>query len=232
MKKHGKMYVEASNLVDKDKLYTASEAIKVLKSIKPRKFDETVEVALRLNIDTKKAEMNIRSSIVLPKGLGKTKKVLVITKNSGEDAKKAGADFVGAEDIIEKIEKENWFEFDSIVATPDMMASLGKIGKILGPKGLMPNPKLGTVTTNVAAAVSNIKKGMVEYKNDTFGNLHAPIGKLSFKENDLLENLTAFINEIVKNKPNGVKGMFIKNISISSTMSPSIKIDKNSFDKI
>ncbi len=231
MKKHSKMYVEASKLVDKDKSYTAQEAIKILKSIKTRKFDETVEIALRLNIDTKKAEMNLRSSIVLPKGIGKTKRVLVITKNNVEDAKKAGADFIGAEDMIEKIEKEQWFDFDSIVASPEMMPALGKIGKVLGPKGLMPNPKLGTVTTNVATAVSNIKKGMIEYKNDTFGNVHAPIGKLSFKEDDLLENLNAFINEIIKNKPNGVKGMFIKNISISSTMSPSVRIDKNSFDK-
>lgn len=231
MKKHGKLYVEASTLVDKNKTYTPEEAIKVLKSIKSRKFDETVEIALRLNIDTKKAEMNIRNSVVLPKGTGKTKKILVITKNSIEEAKKAGADFVGSEEMVEKIEKENWFEFDSIVATPEMMPTLGKIGKILGPKGLMPNPKLGTVTTNVTQVITNIKKGMIEYKNDTFGNVHAPIGKLSFKESDLLENLIAFVNEVIKNKPSGVKGIFIKNISISSTMSPSIRIDKNSFDK-
>jgi large subunit ribosomal protein L1 len=232
MKKHGKMYVEATALVDKDKTYTAAEAINVLKTIKPRKFDETVEVALRINIDTKKTDMNVRSTIVLPNGTGKTKKVVVVTKNFQKEAKEAGADYVGAEDIIEKIEKESWFDFDSMVASPEVMPLLGKIGKILGPKGLMPNPKLGTVTTNVAQAVSNIKKGMIEFKNDTFGNVHAPIGKLSFSEKALLENLTAFVNEVSKNKPNGVKGVFIKNINLSSTMSPSIRIDKNSFDKI
>jgi large subunit ribosomal protein L1 len=232
MKKHGKMYVEASTQVDKNKSYTATEAINVLKALKPRKFDETVEVAIRINIDTKKTDMNIRSTIVLPNGTGKTKKVLVITKNFQKEAKEAGAEYVGAEEMIEKIEKESWFDFDSIVASPEVMPMLGKIGKILGPKGLMPNPKLGTVTTNVAQAVSNIKKGMIEFKNDTFGNVHAPIGKLSFNENALLENLTAFVNEVSKNKPNGVKGVFIKSISLSSTMSPSVRIDKNSFDKI
>ncbi len=232
MKKHGKAYVEASTLVDKNKTYSATEAISLLKSLKPKKFDETVEVAIRVNIDTKKTDMNLRSTIVLPNGTGKTKKVLVITKNHQSDAKTAGADFIGAEDMIEKIEKESWFGFDSIVATPEMMPALGKIGKILGPKGLMPNPKLGTVTTNVSQAVSNIKKGMIEFKNDTFGNVHGPIGKLSFGEKELLENLNAFVNEVSKNKPNGVKGIFIKSISISSTMSPSVRVDKNSFDKI
>ncbi len=228
MRKHGKMYVEASKEVDKDKLYTKEEAVKLLKGLKTRKFDETVEVVLKLNIDTKKSDMNVRSSLVLPHGTGKSKKVLVITKDI-ETAKNAGADYYGAEDIIEKIQKENWFEYDSIVATPDMMIALGKIGKVLGPKGLMPNPKLGTVTNNIETAVSNIKKGQVEYRNDTFGNVHTIIGKVSFKENDLLENLDALVSSISKNKPSGVKGTFIKGISISSTMSPGILIDKNSF---
>ena len=226
MKKHSKMYVEASANVDKNKEYEVSEAIKLLKSLKTRKFDETVDLVLRLNIDAKKTDMNVRGSFVLPNGTGKTKRVLVITKTKAADA--GEADFVGAEDMLEKIEKENWFEFDTIIATPEMMPALGKLGKVLGPKGLMPNPKLGTVTTNVKEAISNVKKGMVEYKNDSYGNVHVSLGKLSFKEDKLEENLRALVNEIVKNKPNGVKGTFIKNVSISSTMSPGIKIDKNS----
>ena len=231
MKVHGKKYVEALNKVEKDKVYSPLEAIKVLKEVSKRKFDETVEVAVRLNIDAKKTDMNIRSSLVLPNGTGKTKKVLVITKQGAEEAKNAGADFVGDMDMIEKIEKENWFEFDTIVATPEMMPALGKIGKILGPKGLMPNPKLGTVTTNVKLAVENVKKGQIEFKNDSYGNVHTQIGKLSFKESALEENLRAFISEIIKLKPSGVKGAYIKNISISSTMSPGLKLDKTAFDK-
>ena len=229
MKKHGKNYVEASKLVDKSKVYSVEEAIKTLKSFKKRNFDETVEVALKLNIDAKKTDMSIRNSVVLPNGTGKSKRILVVTKMAAKDAKEAGADYVGDMDMIEKIEKENWFDFDVIVATPDMMAPLGKIGKILGPKGLMPNPKLGTVTTNVKTAIENIKKGQVEYKNDSYGNVHAIFGKLSFKEEALKENLTTIVKEIIKNKPNGVKGTFIKNISISSTMSPGLKIDINEF---
>ena len=226
MRKHSKMYVEALGNVDKNKEYDVTEALKVLKSLKTRKFDETVDLALNLNIDTKKTEMNIRGSYVLPNGTGKTKKVLVVTKTKADEAKEA--DFCGAEDVLEKIEKENWFEFDTIIATPEMMPALGKLGKVLGPKGLMPNPKLGTVTTNVAEAISNVKKGMVEYKNDSYGNLHVSIGKLSFKEDKLEENLRAIVAEVVKNKPNGVKGAFVKGVSLSSTMSPGIKIDKNS----
>ena len=226
MKKHSKMYVEASANVDKNKEYEVSEAIQLLKSLKTRKFNETVDLAIKLNIDAKKTDMNVRGSFVLPNGTGKTKRVLVITKTKAAEAE--GAEYVGAEDLLEKIEKENWFEFDTIVATPEMMPALGKLGKILGPKGLMPNPKLGTVTTNVADAISNIKKGMVEYKNDSYGNVHVSIGKLSFKENELEENLRAIIAEIVKNKPTGVKGTFIKNVSLSSTMGPGIKLDKAS----
>jgi large subunit ribosomal protein L1 len=220
------MYVEAVANVDKNKEYEVSEAIKLLKSLKTRKFDETVDLVLKLNIDAKKTDMNVRGSFVLPNGTGKTKKVLVVTKTKAQEAE--GADFVGAEDMLEKIEKENWFEFDTIVATPEMMPALGKLGKILGPKGLMPNPKLGTVTTNVKDAISNIKKGMVEFKNDSYGNVHVSIGKLSFSEDKLEENLRAMVNEIVKNKPNGVKGAFVKNVSLSSTMSPGIKLDKDS----
>ena len=226
MKKHSKMYVEAQASVDKNKEYGVSEAIKLLKSLKTRKFDETVDLALNLNIDAKKTDMNVRGSFVLPNGTGKTKRVLVVTKTKADEA--SAAEYCGAEDMLEKIEKENWFDFDTIIATPEMMPALGKLGKVLGPKGLMPNPKLGTVTTNVAAAIDNVKKGMVEYKNDSYGNVHVSVGKLSFKEDKLEENVRAIINEIVKNKPTGVKGTFIKNVSISSTMSPGIKVSKDS----
>ena len=215
MKRRGRLYVEASKSVDKNKLYTPEEAVKLVKSLSKRKFDETVEVAMNLNVDTTKSDQQVRSSFTLPNGTGKTKRVLVVTKTKAEEAKNAGADFVGDDDIIEKIVKENWFDFDVMVATPEMMVSLGKIGKILGPKGLMPNPKTGTVTTNVSDAIANIRKGMVEYRADSNGNVHALVGKVSFDEDKLTENLVSFINEVIKNKPTGVKGSFVKNISIS-----------------
>ena len=227
MRKHSKMYVEALGNVEKNKSYDVTEAIKVLKSLKTRKFDESVDAVLKLNIDAKKTDMNVRGSFVLPNGPGKTKRVLVITKTKASEASEA--EYCGAEDMLEKIEKENWFDFDTIVATPEMMPALGKLGKILGPKGLMPNPKLGTVTTNVKDAVSNIKKGMVEYKNDSYGNVHFSFGKLSFSEEKLEENLRAIVAEIVKNKPSSVKGTFVKGISISTTMGPGVKVDKASF---
>lgn len=227
MRKHSKMYVEALGNVEKNKSYDVTEAIKVLKSLKTRKFDESVDAVLKLNIDAKKTDMNVRGSFVLPNGTGKTKRVLVITKTKASEASEA--EYCGAEDMLEKIEKENWFDFDTIVATPEMMPALGKLGKILGPKGLMPNPKLGTVTTNVKDAVSNIKKGMVEYKNDSYGNVHFSFGKLSFSEEKLEENLRTIVAEIVKNKPSSVKGTFVKGISISTTMGPGVKVDKASF---
>ena len=227
MRKHSKMYVEALGNVEKNKSYDVTEAIKVLKSLKTRKFDESVDAVLKLNIDAKKTDMNVRGSFVLPNGTGKTKRVLVITKTKASEASEA--EYCGAEDMLEKIEKENWLDFDTIVATPEMMPALGKLGKILGPKGLMPNPKLGTVTTNVKDAVSNIKKGMVEYKNDSYGNVHFSFGKLSFSEEKLEENLRAIVAEIVKNKPSSVKGTFVKGISISTTMGPGVKVDKASF---
>lgn len=229
MKRRGRLYVEASKSVDKNKLYTPEEAVKLVKSLSKRKFDETVEVAMNLNVDTTKSDQQVRSSFTLPNGTGKTKRVLVVTKTKAEEAKNAGADFVGDDDIIEKIVKENWFDFDVMVATPEMMVNLGKIGKILGPKGLMPNPKTGTVTTNVSDAIANIRKGMVEYRADSNGNVHALVGKVSFDEDKLTENLVSFINEVIKNKPTGVKGSFVKNISISSTMGPGVKIDTNLF---
>ncbi len=230
MKRHGRAYVEASKSVDKTKTYTPSEAIELVKSLSKRKFDETVEVAFNLNVNATKSDQQVRSSFTLPHGTGKTKRILVVTKTMTEEAKKAGADYVGAEEIIEKIQKENWFDFDVIVATPEMMVALGKIGKVLGPKGLMPNPKSGTVTTNVATAIENIKKGMVEYRTDSYGNIHAIVGKVSFDNKKLEENLIAFVNEVIKNKPSGVKGTFVKNITISSTMGPGVKLDLTSFN--
>ncbi len=230
MKRHGRAYVEASKSVDKNKLYTPTEAVELVKSLSKRKFDETVEVAFNLNVNATKSDQQVRSSFTLPHGTGKTKRILVVTKTMTEEAKKAGADYVGAEEIIEKITKENWFDFDVIVATPEMMVALGKIGKVLGPKGLMPNPKSGTVTTNVTSAIESIKKGMIEYRTDSYGNIHAIIGKVSFDNKKLEENLVAFVNEVIKNKPSGVKGTFVKNITISSTMGPGVKLDLTSFN--
>ena len=231
MKKLGKKYVEASNKVEKNKAYTLDEAVKLVKTTSYTKFDSSVEVAVKLNIDTKKADQQLRGSLVLPNGTGKTKKVLVIAKGeAAQKAKDAGADYVGDMDMINKIQNENWFDFDVIVATPDMMASLGRIGRILGPKGLMPNPKTGTVTMNTEKAVEDIKKGMITYKTDSYGNVHSIIGKVSFDDAKLLENLVYVVNTIVKAKPQTVKGNYIENISISSTMGPGIKLDKNSFE--
>ena len=232
MKKFGKKYVEASNKVEKNKLYTVDEAIELVKTTSTTKFDSTVEVAFKLNLDTKKADQQLRGSLVLPNGTGKTKKILVLAKGDhAKAAKEAGADFVGEVELITKIEKENWFDFDVIVATPEMMPALGKIGKLLGPKGLMPNPKTGTVSTDVAKAIDEIKKGKVNYRTDSYGNVHGIIGKASFEDNKLAENLTTFVGVILKAKPSTVKGKYVKNISISSTMGPGIKLDVNSFDK-
>ena len=229
--KKSKKYVEASKKVEKNTLYTKEDAIKLVKETATTKFDSTVEVAIKLNLDTKKADQQLRGSLVLPNGTGKTKKVLVIAKGeAAQKAKDAGADYVGDMDMINKIQNENWFDFDVIIATPDMMASLGRIGRILGPKGLMPNPKTGTVTMNTEKAVEDIKKGMITYKTDSYGNVHSIIGKVSFDDAKLLENLVYVVNTIVKAKPQTVKGNYIENISISSTMGPGIKLDKNSFE--
>lgn len=232
MKKTGKKYVEASKLVDRNKLYTASEAVELVKKTSTTKFDSTVEIAINLNIDTKKADQQMRGSIVLPHGIGKTKRICVLAKGAhAEEAKKAGADFVGEQDLIDKMANENWFDFDVIVATPEMMPALGKIGKILGPKGLMPNPKTGTVTTNVAQTVGDIKKGMIEYRADSYGIIHTSVGKVSFDDKKLVENIEFLMNAIIKAKPTTIKGNYINSIVISSTMGPGIKLDKNSFDK-
>ncbi|MDD4831596.1 MAG: 50S ribosomal protein L1 [Bacilli bacterium] len=228
----GKNYKNSISKIDRNKAYNVEEAIKLVKETSTSKFDETVEIAIRLNVDVKKAEQQLRGAIVLPHGTGKSKKVLVVAKgDKAKDAEKAGADYVGEQDILHKIESENWMDFDVIISTPDMMPALGKLGKILGPKGLMPNPKVGTVTLDVVKAVEDIKKGKVEYKTDSFGNVHAILGKSSFDKNKLIENLKTFVEVIMKSKPSTVKGDYVKNISISSTMGPGIKLDLNSFDK-
>lgn len=230
--KKGKKYVEVSKLVDRTKLYTKDEAVKLVKDTNPAKFDASVELVLRLNLDTKKADQQLRGATVLPNGTGKTKKVLVLAKGAAAlAAKEAGADYVGDMDLITKIEKENWFDFDVMIATPDMMPVLGKLGKVLGPKGLMPNPKTGTVTLDTAKAVNDVKKGRVEYRTDSFGNVAVIIGKVSFTEQQLKENLEYFVSLILKSKPTAAKGDYVKNISIASTMGPGIKIDSKSFDK-
>lgn len=232
MKKRSKKYVEALSKIEKGKAYSAEDAIKLVKETATQKFDSTVEIAMRLNLDTKKADQQLRGAIVLPKGTGKVTRVLVIARGEAATrAKEAGADFVGDVDMLEKIEKENWFEFDTMIATPDMMPMLGKLGRILGPKGLMPNPKTGTVTMDVEKAVNDVKAGRVEYRTDSFGNVHAAIGKVSFADEDLKENLNSFVSTILKLKPATVKGDYVKNITISSTMGPGIKISLNSFDK-
>ena len=232
MKKRSKKYVEALAKVEKGKAYTVDEAVKLVKETSTTKFDGSVEVAIRLNVDTKKADQQLRGAIVLPKGTGKTTRVIVIAKGeAATKAKEAGADYVGDVDLLQKIEKENWFDFDTMIATPDMMPLLGKLGRVLGPKGLMPNPKTGTVTMDPAKAVADAKAGRVEYRTDSFCNVHAVIGKVSFSEEDLKENLNAFVSTIMKIRPASVKGDYVKNIAITSTMGPGIKISLNSFDK-
>lgn len=232
MKKRSKKYQEAFSKVEKNKLYTKEEAIKLVKETSITSFDSSVEVAMRLNLDTKKADQQLRGALVLPKGTGKEVKVLVIAKgDQAKAATEAGADYVGDTDMLEKIEKENWFDFDTMIATPDMMPLLGRLGRVLGPKGLMPNPKTGTVTTDVKKAVEDAKAGRVEYRTDSFGNIHGIIGKVSFSDEDLITNLNAFVAQILKIKPATVKGDYVKNISVASTMGPGIKILVNTFDK-
>ena len=227
-----KRHVANIALVEKNKLYSIEEAVKLVKETSNSKFDSTLEVAMNLNLDVKKADQQLRGAVVLPYGTGKSKTILVLAKgDQAKAAKEAGADYVGDVDMITKIEKEAWFDYDVIIATPEMMPLLGKIGKLLGPKGLMPNPKTGTVTMDVAKAVEETKKGKVNYRTDTFGNVHGVFGKASFDDDKLVENLKAFVGVILKAKPTTVKGSYVKNISISSTMGPGIKLDLNSFDK-
>ena len=229
--KRSKKYVEASSKIDKTKAYTLEEAIKLAQETSITKFDSSIELALRLNLDPKKADQQLRGAVVLPNGTGKTKKVLVIAKGEAANAaKEAGADYVGDMDYIEKIEKENWFDFDTMIATPDMMPALGKIGRVLGPKGLMPNPKTGTVTMDTKTAVEDVKKGRVEYRTDSYGNVHVLVGKSTFDTQKLVENVNSFVSLIQKTKPATVKGKYILNVSVSSTMGPGVKVDVTCFD--
>ncbi|GER67272.1 50S ribosomal protein L1 [Weizmannia acidilactici] len=229
MAKKGKKYVEALKLVDRSKAYPVQEAIELVKKTSYAKFDATVEAAFRLGVDPKKADQQIRGAVVLPNGTGKTQRVLVFAKGEKlKEAEAAGADYVGDTDYINKIQ-QGWFDFDVIVATPDMMGEVGKLGRILGPRGLMPNPKTGTVTFDVAKAVQDIKAGKVEYRVDKAGNIHAPIGKTSFETEKLVENLTTLFETLVKAKPSTAKGTYMKNISVTSTMGPGVKIDPSSF---
>ncbi|OOE09568.1 MULTISPECIES: 50S ribosomal protein L1 [Fictibacillus] len=229
MANKGKKYQEAAKLVDRTKAYEPAEAIELVKKAAPAKFDESVEVAVRLGVDTKKADQQVRGAVVLPNGTGKTQRVLVFAKGEkAKEAEAAGADHVGDSDYINKIQ-QGWFEFDVIVATPDMMAEVGKLGRVLGPKGLMPNPKTGTVTFEVEKAVNEIKAGKVEYRVDKTGNVHVPIGKVSFEADKLAENLSTIIETLLKVKPAAAKGTYMKNVAISSTMGPGIKVNPTSF---
>ncbi|MFG6117302.1 50S ribosomal protein L1 [Halobacillus sp. MO56] len=229
MTKQSKRYQEAQKLVDREKAYEVKEAVELVKETAKAKFDETVEAAFRLGVDPKKADQQIRGAMVLPHGTGKTQRVLVFAKGEkAKEAEAAGADYVGDQDMINKI-NQGWFDFDVVVATPDMMAEVGKLGRVLGPKGLMPNPKTGTVTFEVEKAVQEIKAGKVEYRVDKSANIHVPIGKVSFDTDKLVENFEAITDTLVKAKPQAAKGTYMKNSAIASTMGPGIKVDVSSY---
>lgn len=226
--KRGKKYLEAAKLFDRTQKYAADEALSLVKKTSFVKFDATVESAFRLNLDPRKAEQNLRGAIVLPHGTGKVSRVVVIAQGEkAKDAEAAGADYVGDTELIQKI-AGGWFDFDVMVATPDMMAQLGKLGRLLGPKGLMPNPKTGTVTMDVTKAVHEIKNGKVEYRTDKMGNIHVPIGRVSFTEVQLKENLKTIYDQLARIKPQTVKGVYMKNITVSSSMGPGIRVDQES----
>ena len=230
MAKKGKKYVEAAKLVERTKAYDVNEAIELVKKTNTAKFDATVEAAFRLGVDPRKNDQQIRGAVVLPNGTGKTQRVLVFAKGEkAKEAEAAGADYVGDVDYINKIQ-QGWFDFDVIVATPDMMGEVGKIGRVLGPKGLMPNPKTGTVTFEVEKAVKEIKAGKVEYRVDKSGNIHVPIGKVSFEDEKLVENFATMYDTILKAKPAAAKGVYVKNVSVTSTMGPGIKVDPSTFN--
>ena len=225
MKKVSKNVAKARKAVE-SKPYVLPEAVTLLQKVKFAKFDETVEVTLRLGVDPKHADQMVRGTVVLPHGLGKTKKVLVIAAGDKQrEAQEAGADFFGGEEMVEKIQKENWTDFDALISTPDMMKSVGRLGKVLGPKGLMPNPKTGTVTTDVAKAIQEIKAGKVEFRTDKTGLVHSPVGKISFTQDKLVANATTLISSVIKAKPPAAKGKYIKGCTLSSTMGPGIRID-------
>ncbi|MDG4657853.1 50S ribosomal protein L1 [Ectobacillus antri] len=229
MAKRGKKYLEAAKLVDRATAYSVTEAIELVKKTNPAKFDATVEVAFRLGVDPKKADQQIRGAVVLPNGTGKVQRVLVFAKGEkAKEAEAAGADYVGDAEFINKIQ-QGWFEFDVVVATPDMMGEVGKLGRVLGPKGLMPNPKTGTVTFDVTKAVNEIKAGKVEYRVDKAGNIHVPVGKVSFENDKIVENLQTVYEAMLKAKPSAAKGTYMKNVTVSSTMGPGVKVDVSTF---
>ena len=228
--KRGKTYLESAKLVEKLKLYDVDDAMDLVTKTAKAKFDETVEAHIKLGVDSRHADQQVRGAVVLPHGTGKTIRVLVFAKDAkAEEAKEAGADYVGAEDMLEKIQKENWFDFDIVVATPNMMGVVGRLGKVLGPKGLMPNPKAGTVTMDVAKAIQEIKAGKIEYRLDKTNIIHCPIGKASFGREKLVENFTTLINAVVKAKPAAAKGQYIRSCVVASTMGPGIKINSAKF---
>ena len=225
--KRGKRYQESAKLVDSKKLYSAKEAIDIIEKMPKPKFDQTLELHVKLGVDSKHADQQVRGTVVLPNGTGKTQRVLVFAKGpKAEEAKNAGADFVGAEELIPKIQNDNWFDYDVVVATPDMMGVVGRLGKVLGPKGLMPNPKSGTVTMDVTKAVKEIKSGKVEYRLDKDNIIHLGIGKISFGTDKLLENYNVIINEIIKAKPAAAKGTYLRSVSLAPTMGPGLYIDQ------
>ena len=228
--KHGKKYAEAAKLVDRATLYSTEEAVSLVKKASTAKFDETVEAHIRTGCDGRHADQQIRGAVALPHGTGKTVRVLVFAKGAkATEAENAGAEYVGAEELIPKIQNDGWFEFDVVVATPDMMGVVGRLGRVLGPKGLMPNPKAGTVTMDVAKAVSEIKAGKIEYRLDKTNIVHVAIGKVSFDEEKLADNFKAVMEAIVKAKPSALKGQYIKNITLTSTMGPGVKVDPAKF---
>ena len=228
--KRGKKYVEAAKNIDRQTLYEATEAVSLVKKSAVAKFDETIEAHIRTGCDGRHAEQQIRGAVVLPHGTGKTVKVLVFAKGAkADEALAAGADFVGGEELIPKIQNDNWFEFDVVVATPDMMGVVGRLGRVLGPKGLMPNPKAGTVTMDVTKAVNDIKAGKIEYRLDKTNIIHVPIGKASFTEEQLSDNFQAIMDAIVKAKPSSLKGQYLKSIALSSTMGPSAKVNPSKY---
>lgn len=226
MAKRGKRYANALSKIDRSNLYDATEALSLVCEVAEAKFDETVEAHIRLGVDSRHADQQVRGAVVLPNGTGKTKKVLVFAKGEkAKEAEAAGADFVGAEEMVQKIQGENWFDFDIVVATPDMMGVVGRLGRVLGPKGLMPNPKSGTVTFDVANAIKEIKAGKVEYRVDKTAIVHCPIGKKSFGTEKLVENFKALMDALVKAKPAAAKGQYLKSVSVSATMGPGAKVN-------
>ncbi len=228
--KHGKKYIESSKLIEQNRVYDPAEAVSLVKKTGKAKFDETVELSIRLGVDPRHADQQVRGAVVLPHGTGKTVRVLVFAKaDKAEEARAAGADYVGDVDLVDKIRNENWFDFDVCVATPDMMGVVGRIGRILGPKGLMPNPKSGTVTNDIAKAIGDIKGGKVEYRIDKTAIAHCPIGKVSFSEEKLLDNLNALMEAVVKAKPSTAKGIYLRSLYLSATMGPSIRLNSQKF---